>query len=144
MPGLDPKVDAVLSAAMLRISAGTKPSPEGATVAPMSDAVPRPELDAKLDAMRQELRADRADTKAGFAEVRTEMQKGFGDLRTEMHKGFADQVKWIVGTAVALGVAGITVMTFVLNNATPKSPTVQQQPTVIVLPAQAQAPAASR
>lgn len=41
-------------------------------------------------------------------------------------------VKWIVGTVSGLGIAGITVMTFVLNNATPRSaPAGQSQPIVI-------------
>jgi hypothetical protein len=56
------------------------------------------------------------------------------ELRSDMNKGFAEQVKWIVGTSVALGAAGITVMTFVLNNATPKA---APAPTVLVIPAQA-------
>ena len=54
-----------------------------------------------------------------------------GALRSDMNKGFAEQTKWIIGTAVALGAAGITVMTFVLNNAVPKAP---PAPTVMVLP----------
>lgn len=40
-------------------------------------------------------------------------------------------IKWIVGTAIALGAAGITVITFVLNYATPRLPAAQQQPIVI-------------
>lgn len=73
--------------------------------------------------------------------TRDEMKLGFAELRTEMHKGFNEQVMWIVGTAIALGVAGITVMTFVLNNAVPKQPAPQAQPTVIVVPAAAAPPA---
>lgn len=46
-------------------------------------------------------------------------------------------VKWIVGTVSGLGIAGITVMTFVLNNATPKAaPAVQPQPAPIIIYAQ--------
>ena len=51
-------------------------------------------------------------------------------------------IKWIVGTAVALGTAAITIMTFVLNNATPKAPPVppsQSAPIVIQIPSQAPA-----
>lgn len=59
--------------------------------------------------------------------------------KEELHKGFSDMVKWIVGTAFALGAAGITVMTFVLNNATPKAPAAQQ-PTIIVNVPSAAAP----
>lgn len=51
-------------------------------------------------------------------------------------------IKWMVGTAVALGAAAITVMTFVLNNAAPKSAPApvaqpapaQQAPIIITVP----------
>ena len=42
--------------------------------------------------------------------------------KADLAQGFADVVKWIVGAAIGVGVAGITVMTFVLNNAVPKAP----------------------
>lgn len=38
------------------------------------------------------------------------------ELGAEMHK---DMVKWIVGTALVGGACAITIVTFVLNNATP-------------------------
>lgn len=79
---------------------------------------------------RIETKLDDTATKADLA-----------DLRTEMHKGTADIVKWVVGTAVALGAVGITVMTFVLNNATPKAVAVAQPPAIIInVPANAPAP----
>lgn len=65
------------------------------------------------------------------------------DMRAEMHKGFSDMVKWIVGTAIVMAGAGITIMTFVLNNATPKTPAPpasQPVPIVITIPAPQQAP----
>jgi len=46
-------------------------------------------------------------------------------------------IKWIVGIAFGMSAAGITVMTFVLNNATPKAaplPPPAPQPIVIQLP----------
>ena len=43
-------------------------------------------------------------------------------------------VKWMVGTAVGLGVAAITVMTFVLNNAAPKSVASPPAPIIIYAP----------
>lgn len=74
--------------------------------------------------------------------TKDELKLGFAELRTEMHKGFSDQIKWIVGSSLAMAAAGITVLTFVLNNATPKVPAAAPQPTIIVLPAQP-APTAS-
>lgn len=44
-----------------------------------------------------------------------------GALQVEMHKGFADMIKWVVGTAIVLGGTALTVITFVLNYATPKA-----------------------
>lgn len=61
-------------------------------------------------------------TKADIAEVRTEIAESAANI-----------IKWIVGTALGISVAAITIMTFVLNNATPKQ--APQQPTVIVVPA---------
>jgi hypothetical protein len=55
------------------------------------------------------------------------------ELRGEMHDMKAETIKWIVGTAIGLGVAGITVMTFVLNNAIPKT-ALPQPPIIINLP----------
>ena len=60
------------------------------------------------------------------------------EVRSEIHEAKADLVKWIVGTAIGLAVAGITVMTFVLNNATQKQPPVQQPPIIINIPAEQQ------
>ena len=52
----------------------------------------------------------------------------------------ATMIKWIVGIAFGMSAAGITVMTFVLNNATtPKAaplPPPAPQPIVIQLPSQ--------
>ena len=75
---------------------------------------------------RIETRLDNTATKADVAE-----------LRAEISDTKADLVKWIVGTAIGLGVAGITVMTFVLNNAAPKASIAPaQQPIIINIPAQ--------
>lgn len=63
---------------------------------------------------RVETRLDHMATKADLAEMK------------------ADMVKWIVGTAIALGATAITVMTFVLNNAAPKQPVAPTQPPIII------------
>ena len=57
------------------------------------------------------------------------------ELRTEMHKGFSEIVKWVVGTGVASFAAFIVVITFVLNNAVPKSAPAVSQPIIINVPA---------
>ncbi len=78
-------------------------------------------MDAKFEA--SETRTDyrlrsieeRIDTRFAQFELR------FARFENDMLRAMAGLVKWIVGTAIALGVAGITVMSFVLNNAVPKA-----------------------
>ena len=82
-------------------------------------------LENKLDNI--ENRLTRIETKIDHMATKTEL----ADMK-------ADLVKWIVGTAIGLGTAAITVMTFVLNHATPKEPAPQPTPTVIVVPASTQ------
>lgn len=103
---------------------------------------------AKLEALiptlstKEEVVKLRGETKEGFADLRTSIESVRGEIntsaesvRSEMHKGTAEIIKWIVVTAVGLGVAAITVGTFVLNNAMPKAPaSANQQPIVITLP----------
>ena len=79
------------------------------------------------------------DARDRLAKIETRLEQtatksDIGDIRVDMHKGFVDMTKWVVGTAVGMGAAGIVVMTFVLNNAVPKtpvSPPVQPQPIII-------------
>jgi hypothetical protein len=54
-----------------------------------------------------------------------------------MEKGFSDVIKWIIGTAVVLSATSVTVITFVLNNATPKAPPPAPQPPVVIYTQQA-------
>ncbi|WP_143131438.1 hypothetical protein [Noviherbaspirillum humi] len=60
--------------------------------------------------------------------------------KADFQEGLNSQIKWIVGTAGVITAAGITVLTFVLNNAVPKStPQVPQSPIVIQVPVVPQA-----
>lgn len=54
-----------------------------------------------------------------------------------MHRESIATIEWMVGTAVVLGATAITVMTFVLNNATPP----RNPPVPVVQTAPAQPPA---
>jgi hypothetical protein len=86
-----------------------------------------------------------AETRERFARIETRLDQtatkadllhAVGDLRAEMHEGSLAMIKWIVGTAAGLGVAAITVMTFVLNYATPpRNPPVPVVQTAPVAPA---------
>ena len=52
--------------------------------------------------------------------------------KADLHEMGGSMIKWMVGTAVGLGVAAITVMTFVLNNAAPKAAAAAMPPAIIV------------
>jgi hypothetical protein len=59
----------------------------------------------------------------GDTEIRlTKLESTLPSLATkaDLEKGFHDLVKWVVGTALVVAGMGITIMTFVLNNAVPK------------------------
>lgn len=94
-------------------------------------------VEARERFARIETRLDQTATRADLAEA-------IGGLRVEMHREFAGMVKWMVGTAVVLGAAAITVITFVLNYATPPRnpppplvqavPAAQPAPVIIQLP----------
>ncbi len=86
---------------------------------------------------RIESRLDETATKADLTDLRA-------GLRAEIHSSANDTIRWIVGVGIGLGVAGITIITFVLNNATPKAPPTPPAPiTIYAHPASpaAQAPA---
>lgn len=84
------------------------------------------------------------DTRDRLARIETKLD-AFPSIfatKADLQEMGSNLIKWMVGTAAGLGVAAITVMTFVLNNAAPKAPSVQAPPNIIInVPASA-APAA--
>ena len=82
-------------------------------------------IDAKERLARIEAR------QSELAAHQLELTGKVGALQVEMHKGFADMIKWVVGTAIVLGGTALTVITFVLNNATPKAPPLTPQSVVV-------------
>ena len=87
--------------------------------------------DTRERLVRIETRLEQTATKADVAETKSDI----AELRADMQKGFADMAKWVVGTAVGMGAAGIVVMTFVLNNAVPKPVPPVQVPVATAAPA---------
>jgi len=80
-------------------------------------------------------------TKADIGELRSELHKATGELRWELHKAVSDLIKWIVGTLFVAVALCVTLMTFVLNNATPKAPpAATPAPIIIQMPAPVHAP----
>lgn len=88
----------------------------------------------KLEEFAAETRERLAKIEARLEETATkaDLNDQINTLRVEMHKGFADMIKWVVGTAIVLGGTFLTVITFVLNNAVPKSPPPAAQPPVVI------------
>lgn len=82
----------------------------------------------KLDDFIAEARERLARVEARLDQTAT--KEDLARLRVEMPQEFAGMIKWMVGTAVVLGAAAITVITFVLNYATPRTaaPLVQALP----------------
>ncbi|MBJ7313033.1 hypothetical protein ACFOLJ_29860 [Rugamonas sp. CCM 8940] len=105
------------------IAPGGKPPYDGSMEARLSK-LEEFASDARERLAKIEVRLDQTATKADIAEV-----------RTDLHEQTSTMIKWIVGTVSGLGVAGITIMTFVLNNAVPKAapvaPSAPQAPIVI-------------
>ena len=77
--------------------------------------------DARQRFVRIETRLEQTATKADLSA-----------LQVEMHRGFAEMIKWVVGTAIVLGGTALTVITFVLNNASPRAPLPAPLPPIII------------
>lgn len=72
------------------------------------------------------------DAKERLVKIETRLDQTA--TKSDLHEMASSVIKWIAGTAAGLGVAGITVMTFALNNAAPK--TLPSVPAPIVIYAQ--------
>lgn len=87
---------------------------------------------AKLEEFVVEARAElrTIDVRLGKMEARLDVTATKADLQDSANA----MIKWIVATAALLGAAAITVMSFVLNNATPKAIPAALPPIVISVP----------
>lgn len=90
-----------------------------------------PPYDGGMESRVSKLEDFAQDTRDRLTRIETKLETVA--TKAELHDMKAEMVKWIVGTAIGLGVAGITVMTFVLNNAIPKGVS-QTQPIIITIP----------
>ena len=101
----------------------------------MTEAVPRPELDAKLDALRQEMRADFSSLRADIASMSGDTRGAIGEMRGSLDgmKSAISMFQWVIGTifaALALWVAYAQL-------SSPEKSQPAPQPTVIVVPGNA-------
>lgn len=102
------------------VDTGGKPPDDGdmeTRVARLEEFV----TDARERLTKIETRLDQIATKSDIA-----------DLRVDMHKGFVGISKWGVSAAATVGVAGIVVMTLVLNNALTKATHVAPSAQIII------------
>lgn len=150
-----------------RAAGGVDPPHELENNGDMADPVGRSELDAKLDALRQEMRADSAALRGdfatmsatinqtiatmavGFADLRGDFKGGMGEVRGSVEgvRGSVDGLKssiatmqWLIGSVLA---AGALYIGYIQLKQAETAPTSQQAPVIIQMPAQqAAAPAA--
>lgn len=82
-------------------------------------------------ALEARSRLDRIETKLDHVATKHDLAMTTADL----NKSTNDLIKWVVGTAIALGAVSISVMTIVLNNAVSKpAPATAQSPVIVNVP----------
>lgn len=91
----------------------------------------------KIESRLDKLEGFATDTRERLAKIETRLDHIETNMVTkeDLARLMATMVKWMVGMFFGSGVAAITVMTFVLNNAVPKVPPTAATPIVIQLPA---------
>jgi hypothetical protein len=90
----------------------------------------RARINSDMDKSRVQINSDMDKMRI---QMSSEMDKLRSDLKSEIHRGAAETIKWVAGIVISANAVGATVMTFVLNNATPKAP-VSPAPINITIP----------
>lgn len=88
--------------------------------------ISREELNARLETI--ETRMD-----GRLSSIEQMIGAKFAEFESTLQKSNADTVKWVAGIVLAVGAAGLALMTFLINNITPR-PVAPQAPIVITLP----------
>lgn len=88
--------------------------------------ITREELNARLETI--ETRMD-----GRLSSMEQMIATKFAEFESTLHKSNADTVKWVAGIVLAVGAAGLALMTFLINNITPR-PVAVPSPIVITLP----------
>lgn len=93
----------------------------------------RVERRLELIETRMDMRVEAIDTKltTGLSSMELLLARKFAEFDATLHKSTADTVKWVAGIVMGLGVIGISLMTFLLNNVPPKTPPSPPAPVVI-------------
>jgi hypothetical protein len=91
-------------------------------------------IDAKMAAAesRVESRLVAIESKMDvqFAELKADIQR----VKAEVDRGSAETIKWVAGIVISAMALGLTIMTFVLNNAVPRAQAAAPAPIVITIP----------
>ncbi|MCY0910888.1 hypothetical protein [Massilia antarctica] len=66
-----------------------------------------------------------------IASIESKMDANFARFDATLQKSTADTVKWVAGVVMGLGVIGISLMTFLLNNVVPKASSTPPAPIII-------------
>lgn len=94
------------------------------------------QVDARFEQIDQ--RFEKMDARFEKMEARFENIDGrLASMDTNIHKTAAETIKWVIGSAIAMAAAGITVITFVLNYGVPRAPAQALAPIILQVPAYA-------
>jgi Flp pilus assembly protein TadB len=97
-------------------------------------------LEERLDRFAEQTRLAMQSIDVRLTKIETRLDQTA--TKTDLQQALNSMVKWVVGTMFGAGVAAVTIMTFVLNNATPKAAPASPVPIIIQLPPSTTAPAA--
>lgn len=107
----------------------------------MADPISRPEIDAKFDAIRSDMRADAASLRTEMASLHGDLRAGMESLRADFHKTGTASARWLLATAIGM-VVGFGGLFLTMSNTL--KPQAAAQPPVQVIVPQPPAPAASK
>ena len=75
--------------------------------------ITREELNARLETI--ETRMD-----GRLSSIEQMIAAKFAEFESTLHKSNADTIKWVAGIVLAVGAAGLALITFLINNITPR------------------------
>ena len=102
-----------------------------ATAKPMDTPDKIGQLEPSINIVRLESRDEDRKADARLSSIEASLP-GLS-TKADLQEMKADLIKWIIGTEIGLGATAITVMTFVLNHATPRAATAAA-PIIMQLP----------
>ena len=88
-----------------------------------------PPYDDDMEVRIAKLEEFAADTKERLVKIETRLEQTA--TKADLAESVNELIRWIVGVAIGIGVAAVTVMSFVLNNAVPRAPVQPQTPIII-------------